>query len=182
MRKKKLTHNQVIKLLKSFSKSSAMSPVGAKRWICGELLGSGVSRDVYALKQDPEHYVVKLSNDDNNFANIKEWLTWLEIGEFTNMSKWFVPCVTTTSTGGVLIMERVTSGKKKSDYPKHVPAFFVDLKIENFGFDKDGQLKCLDYGSCYYASRVIDPKKMRTAKWWVLAAYLKRRRAIKKKK
>lgn len=175
---KRLTHAQVTKMMQSYGN---ISTKGALKYFCGEKVGHGVSRDVYALKQDPEHYVVKLQRRDDSFDNIKEWLIWCEIGNAPAIAKWFAPLIVITTVGTVVVQERVKFDRLKKDYPEQVPIFFCDLKIENFGW-KGNQLVCVDYASVYF-SRLIDIKKgevtqFRKTKsaWWSQKALWKRKK------
>src|SRR4051812_26366798 len=59
------------KLIKTLTDYGNLSVKGAKKYWCGEQVGSGCFRDVYELKHDPR-YVVKLIYKNDVFDNIKE--------------------------------------------------------------------------------------------------------------
>lgn len=131
---------------------------GIIKAICGEKIGSGCYRDVYVLKQNPD-YVVKIEREPGAFCNVQEWCNWINCKEWVAFSNWLAPCEMITEDGRVLIQRRVTHGKRK-DYPKHIPSFFLDLKVKNFGWI-DGRFVCVDYPW-------LNPGKlkMQYAKWW----------------
>ncbi len=137
----------------------------AKRFLCGEHLGSGVHRDVYVLKQNP-NFVVKIERDmaGGTFANVTEWRNYINNREWTWFEQWLAPCELITEQGHILIQQRVfTTGKLKKDYPTHVPTLFTDLKYANFGWIGD-RVVCCDYAFLMYVS--IYKNKMKRARWW----------------
>jgi len=137
----------------------------AKQLLCGELLGTGIYRDVYVLKQNPE-YVVKIERDMSTgaFANATEWRNYINNREWTWFSCWLAPCELITEYGNVLIQRRVrTEGKLKKDYPTHIPVLFTDTKYSNFGWIGK-QFVCCDYS--YLVPATLHKKKLRRARWW----------------
>lgn len=138
-----------------------LSALGAKKFFCGKQIGYGVYRHVYELKQDP-NYVVKLQTAEG-FDNLKEWIIWNELSYAEDLKKWFAPCIGINLTGTVLFQKRVEFREKKQ-YPKVLPSFFTDLKIENYGFIKN-QLVCCDYGGVLLCSS-LNAKNTRRARWW----------------
>jgi hypothetical protein len=62
------------------------------------------------------------------------------------------------------VQERVSFDKMKYEYPKKIPRFFTDIKMENYGFVGD-QLKCVDYANVMSMLTGFLDKKMRMAKW-----------------
>ncbi len=112
--------------------------------MAGEWLGGGVGRGVYVLGTDPS-LVVKIETSSHSFQNIAEWNVWSEIErEEYKAKKWFAPCYYISPCGIILIQAR-TRPTDKSRFPKKMPAYFTDLKYQNFGM-LDGHLVAHDYG------------------------------------
>lgn len=110
----------------------------------GEWLGGGIGRGVYVLGTDPS-LVVKIETASHSFQNVAEWEVWDAVSEAKpSVSKWFAPCHYISPCGIVLIQAR-TKPADKSLFPKRMPAYFTDLKYQNFGM-LDGQLVAHDYG------------------------------------
>ncbi len=110
----------------------------------GSKIGNGCYRDVYNYRLN-EKLVVKIERDDTTFSNILEYKIWEEVQYADDLSKWFAPCIAISPNGKILIQKKAERALKK-DYPKELPAFFSDIKMDNFGF-LDGRLVCFDYGS-----------------------------------
>lgn len=129
---------------------------------CGEQLGTGLYRDVFVLKQNP-NYVVKIIRDpgDGSFANIMEWRNFANHRHDNVLGPYLASCEMINETGTFMVQERTYPGPRK-DYPTHIPAEFTDLKLANFGFIK-GKFKCHDYA---YFRRAAFKPSMRYAKWW----------------
>lgn len=130
--------------------------------ICAEFIGTGMYRDVYVYKHNSE-YVVKIERDPSRsvFANVSEWLNYINHKEWGWFEKWLAPCEAINETGQILIQKRVYwDGKKKSDYPKKIPTIFTDTKYKNFGWIEN-RLVC-----CDYSFLVIKSIEMRRARWW----------------
>lgn len=112
--------------------------------LIGQKLGSGVYRDVYECRFDP-NLVVKVEKE-GSFDNIIEWKVWEEVQFDEDIRKWFAPCVGISPAGRVLIMKRtakVSDGELELALPK-VPRFFHDVHANNWG--KLGDLYvCHDY-------------------------------------
>lgn len=136
--------------------------------ICGKLIGSGVYRDVYELKQDP-NFVVKVERDmEGTFANVTEWRNYINSAGWNLIEKWLAPCEMINGNGSIMIQQRVTTeGKRRKDYPKYVPKIFTDLKLSNFGWIGD-QFVCCDYA--FFVQVMIKSTKSndwyKVAKWW----------------
>lgn len=115
-----------------------------QKQICGELIGFGCYRSVYALKGNPD-YVVKIEDDPTTgtFANITEWRNYINNREWKFLADYLAPCELITEDGRVLIQRRVTF-KSKELYPTHVPIMFTDIKTANFGWIGK-QFVCCDY-------------------------------------
>lgn len=133
-----------------------------KKQLCGELLGSGVYRDVYVFKQSPKH-VIKIEADMSkaNFANVTEWRNYIDLKERHWFSKFLAPCEIINQTGEVLIQQRVTH-KEKKDYPKKIPIYFTDIKRTNFGWIGN-QFVCCDYS--FLRQPLKSGKQLRKANW-----------------
>lgn len=149
--------------MKELTAMGNLSANGALKRLCGNLLGTGLNRDTYELKQAPDKWVVKIQKSDG-FDNVKEWILWSEMMYVESLNKWFARSLMMNVPGTFLIQERVDMTRPRKDFPRHIPAFFTDLKYENFGFAGD-QLKCVDYG-CVMLTKFLDEKKLRYAKWW----------------
>lgn len=139
-----------------------------RRNICGELIDYGLYRDVYVLKQNPD-YVVKIERDmsEANFANATEWRNFINNRDWAFLSEWLAPCELINETSQIMIQRRVYwEGKKRKDYPTHVPGMFTDLKLKNFGWLSDGRFVCCDYS--FMPVFIVQPgvSKLRYAKWW----------------
>lgn len=130
--------------------------------MCGEVLGHGRARTVYASKLDPT-LVIKFEDGSGDFENIMEWETWSELSEYRPAAKWLAPCVDISPCGSVLLMRRTTP-LSPDQYPKRIPNFLTDMKYTNFGM-LDGRLVCHDYGRTLLMSKGASPKT-RVAKWW----------------
>lgn len=120
--------------------------------VIGDHIGSGAYRDVYAYAIDPLRFVVKLENGFASFANHREWEVWKAIQE-TKLAQWFAPCKAISGNGVMLIQAR-TKPVMFTDLPKRVPAFFADLKADNWGRYK-GRIVCHDYANHMMLERGI---------------------------
>lgn len=138
---------------------------GIVKSVCGELIGRGLYRDVYVLKQNPK-YVVKIERDPTTatFANVTEWRNYINNKGWDFLAEWLAPCEMINETGQVMIQRRVEHRKRK-DYPTHVPIFFTDLKLTNFGWIGE-QFVCCDYSFLILAAVAKGKNKMKYAKWW----------------
>lgn len=126
--------------------------------ICGDLVGGGSCREVYACKFD-ESIVIKVEYRAHSFQNVKEHMTWQEV-MFTSLSEWFAPVLSISPCGSVLVMKR-TSQIRKEELPDKVPSLFTDLKASNWGII-DGKPVCHDYG---FSLSNFSLKKMRKPDW-----------------
>lgn len=131
------------------------------RLFCGDQLGEGSARAVYEYKLDHK-LVVKIETEAESFQNIMEWETWRSV-MMTEHAKWFAACHY-ISPCGIVMVQRKTQVKPHSKYPDRIPAFFTDIKYNNFGFIGN-QLTCHDYGINLMMERGMT-KRMRKADWW----------------
>ncbi len=129
--------------------------------LCGELLGSGVYRDVYAFSGFPE-YVIKIERDMNKgiFANVTEWRNYIDNAEFKWLEQQLAPCILINQTGQVLVQRRVEHRARK-EYPKFIHWIFTDVKLSNFGWIGN-RFVCCDYS---FLKMDLNVHKVQVAKW-----------------
>lgn len=106
----------------------------------GEWVGEGIGRRVWTLGTDRSK-VIKVEDKSESFQNIIEWEVWRHVRD-TKLAKWFAPCHMISSSGCILIQTKTFPIKT---LPRRVPAFFSDLKPENWG-ELDGRPVAHDYG------------------------------------
>lgn len=130
--------NPIIRLLQGKSIEQV------KKKLCGQLLGTGVYRDVYVFKQYPE-FVIKIERDMSiaNFTNVSEWRNYIDLQNWKWFGRFLAPCEAISMDGQILIQYRV-SFKEKKKYPKKIPVYFTDVKIDNFGWI-GRKFVCCDY-------------------------------------
>lgn len=153
---------KIEEIIKSIQGASPIHRVLAKI-ATGEPIGTGMCRDVFALKNNP-YWVVKVERDPRKayFMNATEWRNWSNAVDYEGLRDWLAPCHSINETGRLLFQRRV----KHADmgrYPKKVPQCFTDLKVTNFGYIGN-RFVCCDYAYLL----LKDPGKLRTAKWWEL--------------
>jgi len=128
--------------------------------VTGKYIGKGVAREVFKSALNPDH-VFKFEVLNASFQNALEWEAWDAV-RMTKYAKWFCPCVHISSCGTVLI-QRYARNIESHELPTEVPAFFTDLKAENWGI-LDGRPVCRDYGRSLLMDRGLS-NKMRKAEW-----------------
>ena len=133
-----------------------------KRMLCGQYKAHGSSRSVYQCKVHPE-FVVKIQHD-GRFDNVIENEIWGAVRLADWWAKWFAECVFISKSGKILVQQKIKFKSSKREYPKKIPRFFTDIRIENYGFLGD-QLKCCDYSYVLYRLTGFMDKKMRRALW-----------------
>lgn len=112
--------------------------------VCGEKLGEGIHRTVYACKIKPE-LVVKVETDDMRyFANVLEMRFWNDHEHYSKVADWLAPCEYLSPDGRILMMKRAAKIPDDMKMPETIPTFLTDLKRENFGLI-DGRIVCVDY-------------------------------------
>lgn len=117
----------------------------------GECLGTGSSRNVYALKGDPKN-VLKIEHSAKTFHNQTEWLVWEVMSQWP-ISDWFAPCRQIDGYGNALIQARTEPFNNDKEFKAAItrtrggviPAVFDDIHYGNFGM-LDGRVACHDYG------------------------------------
>jgi hypothetical protein len=133
-----------------------------KRILCGQYKAHGSSRSVYQCKMHPG-FVVKIQHN-GCFENVIELAIWDSICMADWLAKWFAASVFVSKTGKILVQEKIILKPSKKDYPKKIPRFFSDIKIDNYGYVND-QLKCCDYASVLPRLTGFMDQKMRRATW-----------------
>lgn len=131
---------------------------------CGEKIGSGLYRDVYVLKDNPR-YVMKIERvvTAGDFANVCEWRNYINFKDWKKFSKYLAPCHGINQNGTFLIQTRLTrTSASIKDFPKKIPNWFQDRKVQNFGWIKN-QFVCCDYVKFHMGVEYA----MDDAKWWV---------------
>ena len=159
-------------LLKKFEQCGSLSVKGTIRRWCGDLISRGLNRDVYVLKYNPK-WVVKIQRTVH-FDNVVEYKIWDAVRFAPADSKWFAECLTISETGLVLIQRRIEH-KSISEYPKKVPYYFTDFKIQNYGWVGD-RFVCCDYANVLDMLTGKMTQKTRTAKWWEAGVHRSKRK------
>ena len=131
--------------------------------ITGDLIGEGSSRAVYECKLDPD-IVIKFEHRAGSFQNVAEWQVWDRVGCVLEIKDWFCPCVAISACGSILIQKRAQNIREK-ELPKRVPAFFTDMKMENWGLYK-GKPVIRDYGTHLLLENGMT-KRMITPHWTI---------------
>lgn len=138
--------------------------------LCGKKIGSGTYRTVYNYNFH-EKYVIKLE-PNNTDCNVSEYILWDEIqglkGDLAWVKDWFAPVLWMSPNGKILVMEKTSENpkNKKLERPREVPAFFTDLKYDNWGWIGN-RFVCHDYGFLFKFIKY--EKKMQKIKkdaWW----------------
>jgi hypothetical protein len=112
--------------------------------LCGEKLGEGIHRTVYACKIRPD-LVVKVENQEMRyFANVMEDKFWTDHRYYKKVADWLCPIEFLSPDGRLLLMRRVRPIHESDTLPDKLPIFLSDIKRENFGW-LDGRLVCIDY-------------------------------------
>lgn len=129
--------------------------------LCGDKIGSGTTRDVFACRIRPDLVVkVEIDKDYRNFANVLESAFWSEYRETPQVKRWLAPIEYMSPDGRILLQKRVKPATK-DDLPDKMPAFLCDFKMQNYGI-LDGYLVCVDY-----ALTILHPSlKERAAHWF----------------
>lgn len=129
--------------------------------LCGELLGKGMSREVYAWSPN-EELVLKLETGDH-FQNVMEWETWWKAKE-TKHACWLAPPVWISGCGTALLMHR-TAPLRRGEEPESLPAWLSDHKRRNFG-TLLGRVVCHDYGTNLLLNHGAAAGRMKRCEYW----------------
>lgn len=114
------------------------------RLMCGDRLGYGMSRSVYALSSDP-NLVIKFETVAGQFQNVHEFELWQRYMDHEPVRKWLAPIDSISANGSILLMKR-TMPISFDQFPDEVPGFLGDIKLGNFGMF-EGRVVCHDYGT-----------------------------------
>lgn len=128
--------------------------------VCGDRLGNGMSREVYACTLNPE-WVVKVEDGACAFQNVIEWEIWSRAKE-TDAARWLAPCHFISPNGSILIQTRTTLAREK-EYPLRMPVFLTDLKRANYGLIGK-RFVCHDYGTALVLDHGLSTR-LRKAEW-----------------
>ena len=136
------------------------------RFLLGELLGEGISREVYVYAGNPD-WVVKVEvHATSRFQNVMEYNFYQEIRWQKDLVKWIAPCERISPHGNWLLQRRtmpVTLAELKRAHPR-VPVWLTDTKVGNWGRNAKGRIVCHDYGTHNAAGCMS--KAMKKAGWW----------------
>jgi hypothetical protein len=128
--------------------------------LLGDYDGHGTYRSIFHHATDPT-LIVKVENKTGSFSNVQEWDVWQRV-KLTKLARWFAPCVQISGAGTVLIQRKCELVTARQ-LPKKVPAFFTDLKAENWGL-LNGRAVCFDYGCNLLMERGMT-ERLRIARW-----------------
>lgn len=132
--------------------------------LCLELLGSGLSRNVYTCTLNPSEWVIKVEmNATGYFQNVAEYLVWKSVRDVKKISHWFAPILNISDSGLWMVQAR-TRPARGNELPKKVPRFFTDTKIANWGWFED-RIVCHDYGTSLVTENGLTAH-MQNAEWW----------------
>ena len=127
----------------------------------GRLIGSGISRHVYPYGLDPKRLIIKFEQEENH-QNVMEWQIWQSV-QYTDLAKWFAPVKAISPCGRILIQHRTKPYSTAAKLPNQIPAFFSDVKMDNWGMLK-GEPVCHDYGYNLMLEKGMT-KRMKNAYW-----------------
>ena len=133
--------------------------IGFFHLFCGNEIGRGIARTVYACDVAP-NLVVKIEDGSQSFQNVLEWEFWQHWKDDRDVARWLAPCEKISSCGTVLLQSR-TGPCPKDRYPKDMPKFLTDLKYSNFGLI-GRRLVCHDYALAIMSLHM----GKRRAHWW----------------
>lgn len=137
--------------------------------LCGEILGYGVARWVYANNMDNKT-VVKIEPGAASFQNTMEWEVWDYYKDTKFGKQWLAPCTFISPCGRILIQKRTLPPPNKFVWPKRVPALLSDRKYKNYGLmggSKGVRLVAHDYGLLLVRmGDLASQRRMENAEWW----------------
>jgi hypothetical protein len=135
--------------------------------MAGDRLGYGMSRSVYDCRLDPT-LVMKIEVTEGKFQNIVEFELWSRYMHYEKVAKWLAPVDSMSSNGTVMLMKK-TMPLTVDQFPDEIPAFFGDIKLENFGM-LDGRVVCHDYGTGFHENPRSGNRKVKKGVDWVCQA------------
>ena len=130
------------------------------RLLCGELIGEGQFRKVFACNIMPD-CVVKIDTR-SNWSNVGEMEMWDEL-RGSPLARWLAP-VEWLSAGGIWLIQKRTQPIKAEQLPRRIPDIFADLKPENWGLLK-GRPVCHDYGNHNAYTVAKRRARLRAVRW-----------------
>jgi len=155
---------QVITQWETYNKSFLCDGI---RFMCGEQLGKGISREVFIYMRNQE-YVVKIEVEARDiFQNVQEYMFWEDAKGCKDISRWLAPCIRISPHGNFMLQERtspLTMKELNKKCPK-IPIFLSDTKIGNWGRLPNGKIVCHDYGT-HLAVQSMRRSPLKKADWW----------------
>jgi hypothetical protein len=129
---------------------------------CGKLLGEGVHRKVFECRLRAD-LVVKVEVEEvfRFFANVHE-MAFYNASPYA-VQRWLAKPDLLSPDGRILLMERAMPATDLTEMPDELPAFLSDIKMENFGWVREGdtrRLVCVDYALVYHAKPSLRPRKV----------------------
>lgn len=132
----------------------------------GPYLGSGTSRKVYLFYNEKSDMVIKIDMSHGHKSNVVEYSIWDDFSETKEGKRWLAKCFYMSSCGKVLAQQKLTpiTSVDDSRLPKQIPTWMTDTKVQNWGVDKQGNVKCLDYANSLMLQN--KPWHLKKAEWW----------------
>lgn len=124
---------------------------------CGDLLGYGISRKVFACRFNASFVLkVEIPQVWRKFDNVREWETWADFRDNPKLAEWLCPCEMLSPDGRILMQRRADPLPSDYKMPEKIPEFLTDLKRENFGLYR-GKFVCIDYALkiCNISTKMI---------------------------
>jgi hypothetical protein len=150
----------------SIEQASVRVLVETLSMLCGDPIGAGIARAVYAMGDR----VVKIESLAGSFQNVIEWETWRNL-EHTEYARYLAPCHRISSSGAALVQSRVTLLTPTPDARTQrlvdrcrLPDFLTDFKFNNYGV-LNGRIVCCDYGSNLLLNHGAFSSRLRKPKW-----------------
>lgn len=106
---------------------------------CTERVGRGTTRDVYAIADEDK--VLKVAITPSYFANWAEIVLYHRAGD----KSYFAEVFSWSMSGKYLVMQRLDEVAASELSGHKTPMSITDKKPSNFGKDKSGNIKLLDY-------------------------------------
>ncbi len=132
--------------------------------VCGKLLGEGIHRKVFECRLRPDLVVkVEIPQTFRFFANVHEMALYNRAPYAAQ--RWLAKPDLLSPDGRVMFQERVMPISDVSELPAELPGFLTDIKVENFGWVREGdtrRLVCVDYALAHQGK--LDMRK-RKVEW-----------------
>lgn len=101
--------------------------------LCGEVLGHGIHRKVFACRLRDD-LVVKVEDNDGSewrrFANVLEIEFWHQFQDYDKVGRWLAPCEHLSPDGRILLQKRVSPLPLDYELPRKMPTFPDRLQTE----------------------------------------------------